>query len=79
MIPTNQDRADRADRALRYHFNLHTQGATFEDEIPHPLTDLLADLRHWADSEGIDFDVAFDIANRHYSAEKHEERKAGAK
>jgi hypothetical protein len=38
-----------------------------EDE--DALCDLLADLRHWADRQGYDFEAASARANNHYEAE----------
>lgn len=75
MLPTNETRAARAERTLRDHFKLYSCGAKFEDETPSPLVDLLADLRHWADRNDVDFYRALDTSFEHYSGEVVEERR----
>jgi hypothetical protein len=39
-------------------------------EKPTLLTDLLVDLRHWADEHGVDFIAALEVSNLHYRAER---------
>jgi hypothetical protein len=39
--------------------------------MQHNLTDMLADMRHWADSKGLDFHAALDSSSQHYLAEKN--------
>lgn len=60
MTPTN-DHADHAAQALA----LPPYGA----DPDAALTDLLADLRHWARREGIDYDAADSSAADHFAAE----------
>jgi hypothetical protein len=59
----NDDRAEWAATALR-HFQCCT-GADYEDT----LTDLLGDLMHWADRNGVDFNDELARARTHYDAE----------
>lgn len=40
------------------------------------ICDLLADLRHWADANGVDFDDELNRANGHYAAEIEEAKNA---
>jgi hypothetical protein len=42
------------------------------DEYGEELIDLLADLLHWAERNGHDFDDALRIARGHYEAERAE-------
>jgi hypothetical protein len=62
-MPTNLDRADWADKAIRA-FRAET-GSDHEDS----LGDLLTDLMHWADTRNFDFAAALDRARGHYAAE----------
>ena len=62
-MPTNLDRADWADKAIRA-FRAET-GSDHEDS----LGDLLTDLMHWADTRNFDFDAALARARGHYAAE----------
>ena len=59
----NDDRAEWAGAALR-HFQC-TTGTDYEDT----LTDLLGDLMHWADRNGVDFNDELARARMHYEAE----------
>lgn len=43
--------------------------ATFNDDPESILTDLLADLQHWADAKGIDWEEAVMRADTHHAAE----------
>ena len=59
----NFDRASWADQAISAF-----RGATGTDR-EDALSDLLADLMHWADRAGYGFDEALDRARAHYEAE----------
>ena len=61
--PSNTDRAAWAATAL--HAFRHQTGADPEDA----LADLLADLMHWCDSSGHDFETEFRRAAHHYECE----------
>jgi hypothetical protein len=63
----NDDRSAWAGTALALFMQL--TGTEEEDA----LGDLLADLMHWADRKGYDFDVALQCARIHYEAETAEE------
>lgn len=62
--PTNKERADWAQAALDAF--CQTPGADPE----HALCDLLADLMHWADGSGVDFEATLHGARGHYDAER---------
>lgn len=57
-MPTNEDRALRAQSALKY----YTDGALDQ-------SDLLADLMHYCTTKGIEFDDELSIARGNYTAE----------
>lgn len=59
----NDARAGWAERALSEF--MRATGTDREDAI----CDLIADLRHWADRNGQDFDHEADRGRRHYEAE----------
>jgi hypothetical protein len=59
----NEDRSRWAEAAI-HEFQRQT-GADLEDSV----SDLLADLMHWCDRNGIDFDTETDRARRHYDEE----------
>jgi hypothetical protein len=59
----NFDRASWADKAISAFRD--ATGTDTEDA----LSDLLANLMHWADRAGYDFNEALDRARRHYEAE----------
>jgi hypothetical protein len=65
--PANDDRARRALAAL----NAYVEASDHDDE-PEIYTDLLADLGHLCDQEGIEFQVLVDIALVHWRAERDE-------
>lgn len=73
-----EDRVLYADVAARAHFAAR-EGSIDEDlweqEAESLLVDLLADLRHWADAKGFDFNKSLDTSYMHYSEEKVEERR----
>ena len=62
----NDDRAEWAAAALR-HFRCIT--STDDGDV---IGDLLADLMHWCDRNGVEFDTALSRARRHYEAETGE-------
>lgn len=61
---TNDTRIARADEVIR----LYKENPMGE-ETDETLTDLLADLRHWAKKNGIDFAKADAMAQMHFEAE----------
>ncbi len=62
LTVSNEERATRAENAL-----------TFYEDVPEAnVTDLLADLRHYCDRAGIDFDGAVQDSEMHHAAEKQE-------
>jgi hypothetical protein len=62
----NNRRADWAQQALEAFQDV----TGIDDEYP---VDLLADLMHWCDRNGCDFDVALERARYHYEAETRQE------
>jgi hypothetical protein len=66
---TNDSRVEWADACIR---TLMKQTGADRDTA---LVDLLANLMHWADSEGEQFDFALRVAKRHYEEELTEEAK----
>lgn len=70
-IRTNEDRAESAFRALQK-FN---QVTDIEDEEPETqIADLLCNLQHYADEQGVDFQACLDRGNRNYEAEVQQEQ-----
>ena len=65
-MPTNERRAQWADKALAV-FQKETR-CDQQDALP----DLLCDLMHLADQQGIDFDKMLDRARCHHQAEVYE-------
>jgi hypothetical protein len=64
---TNEDRAVRAVTALKQYMD--------EDfDEPTNITDLLADLMHFAAQQDIDFDRCLETAEIHFNAEKDDEK-----
>jgi hypothetical protein len=66
-MPTNLDRANWADKAVRA-FREQTS-CDYEDS----LGDLLCDLMHWANTRNFDFDATLDRARCHHAEESDEE------
>jgi len=62
MDKKNAERAGRIEGVLREFYE--------EWEADVSLIDLLADARHYADREGLDFETASGIAERHWIREK---------
>jgi hypothetical protein len=62
-MPTNFERAGWAGAALR-----HFQSSTGTDDDT-ALPDILCDLQHWANREGVSFENALDTARMHHQAE----------
>ena len=67
MTIRNIYRADRANAALDAWIAAAGEGGPASD--PSTLADLLADLMHWCDREGIDFEDAWETAGINYAAE----------
>lgn len=68
-MPSNTERADVADRAI------NAMGEAWIDQCDPEanLTDLLADLMHWAYVRGFDFDGCLRVARGHYACEAADE------
>ena len=66
-MPNNEERAEWAQASLDVYTKL--TGLTKEDGLQTAIVDLIGDLRHLADSKGIDWDEVKARANDHYSAE----------
>lgn len=64
---TNSQRAEQAHRCVMY-FEQQTRS-----DRENSLKDLLANLMHWADQHGQDFEDALRVARMHYEAEVQEE------
>ena len=65
MTPSNQQRADRCQKAI----------TAYSDDDDHSnLVDLLADAMHWCDANGEDFHLALAQACRHYINELNDEQ-----
>ena len=62
----NKAAAERIDRAFEM---MRTQGEYSGSGDSEDVTDLLADLRHFCDKEGLDFGELDSTAHRHYTAE----------
>ena len=62
---TNVQRAKNGRAA----FAVHADTADEEDSRQSQLADLLADLMHFADFEGLDFDQALSMGTDHYGEE----------
>ena len=59
----NEQRSELADRTLR----VFMQYSGCDGETA--LTDLLADLMHWCDEQGLDFETELNRADEHYTHE----------
>ena len=76
-VALNADRANDAREALR-HFASHVNKLkVHDDELPEYLTDLLADLMHMCNLDGLDFDDTVRIARDHFQAELAEAKGGG--
>jgi hypothetical protein len=64
-MPTNQQRANRADKAITH----------YGDDVKESnLIDFLADAMHWCDLTGQDFHLALAQACRHYINEFNDQQ-----
>jgi hypothetical protein len=63
---TNEDRAGQARQTLDYFLNI----APNDDDVETLATDLLADILHLLDQEGIDFERVLSSAEDHFRAER---------
>jgi hypothetical protein len=64
----NKARVERADHVLRLYAEIEGSEA-YEDDAEALLTDLLADLMHWADANNHDFTDRLSMAITHHAAE----------
>lgn len=65
VTPTNPERSDAAGFALE----THTSWVGSNDDHHDDLVDLLTNLRHWADTVGVDYDECNRSALRHHTSE----------
>jgi hypothetical protein len=63
--PSNADRCAWAQVIIS-----HYRALVGDDDDQTSAVDLLADLRHWADKRGLDFDQLNATAETHYQEEK---------
>jgi len=68
-LPTNAERAAWAERAVRYFARASGQG---REPLETSVVDLLADLMHLAEREGLDLHRLAERAHLHFSAELEE-------
>ena len=68
--PTNYDRAEWASLAVKDHA---CRTNSQDEDAQTKLSDLLCNLRHFADVIGIDWDSAIERASMHYEAEAENE------
>ena len=65
---SNENRAHYAHAALAHHARaIKSDGPDTEPEAA--LHDLLTNLRHYCDANGLDFEAAAEMSNHHYNAE----------
>ena len=69
MAGESFERVQRADKVLRLYAEIEGSEA-YEDDAEALLCDLLADLRHWAHENYIDFHSRNAMAEVHYQEEK---------
>lgn len=68
MTETTTRKAELAAKTLEAYEQV--VGGKYEGELPETrVSDLLADLRHYCDQEGIDWSEVERLADYHYSAE----------
>lgn len=67
--PTNLSRAQLAKDALEAYRPETSFPPWTEDDFRDRLTDLLADLMHYANAHDLDFDECLDTARYHYEEE----------
>ena len=71
---SNSARVIRAQEAVQAHldqFGIFTQEEREQRPATQILTDLLADLRHWADQHHVSFSEAVTISHCHWCEEAH--------
>lgn len=78
MTITNARRVRYAAHALLQYATGKEGGAELYDKAELVLSDLIADLMHYAAREGIDFRIALDRAKDHHDEEAREETVSGA-
>lgn len=66
---TNQERANAALKGL-HGYTVAREDRDLEEDIRTDLIDLLADLYHYAASQGIDLEDVIPTARRHFEAER---------
>ena len=67
-MTTNEQRAERAWKAAT-RYQQAANGDSDGDIADETITDLLTDLMHFCDEQGIDFESCLRMANMHYEAE----------
>lgn len=73
-MTTNSDRANWAGQAVEAH---NAASCVYGLEPELQLLDLLCNLQHWADCNGVDFAVALKNAQGMYAEEKQEDQNDG--
>lgn len=68
--PTNQERAERAVKALRFY--QEKARTDISDDLYEIMADLMTDMMHLARFEGIGFDKAVKAAKSYFKAEVEE-------
>jgi len=63
-----------SERAARFAEALHAIETLYDDLMPAPLIDMLADAMHWCDANGEDFHICLAQACRHYIHELNDEQ-----
>lgn len=69
IINENSMRAERAKIGLIEYFSEYRADYTERDNIATAVSDMLCDMRHLCDREGLDFAVQDRIARQNYLAE----------
>lgn len=65
--PTNDNRADRAAVCVGTYREVNTDDIHEDDHTT--LSDMLTDLRHWAQRLGLDYEAADLLADAHWAGE----------
>ncbi len=73
-VPTNEDRAARASDVVEYYSNKPGMDPVEDAGLKSTLQDLLADMMHLADMEGLDWDSIQTMAEVYFNEEQDEER-----
>lgn len=69
MHKLNKERAARIDAAMKGYARV-SYGSDNQEPKETQLSDMLTDLQHWAERQGLDFDGRLDHARDNYRAER---------